>query len=125
MAMLFRTVYGQELALIHQFLSQQHRGMSKETIYKAFLMVLPDAETPSQQIEDALSFLVSSHLVNERRGLFTAPPIALPFRLALLQNLRKLQSGALQPRHPLDPFYLDILQEVFIAPNCLFTDDLH
>lgn len=125
--MLFRTVYGQELETIYKYLSTTESTLSRQDIVQAFV---PMSSTPSvivspQNVEDALSFLVSSQLIKEADGFFTADYVELPFRLALLQNLRRIEIGILEPKHPLDPLFMRFLNDLFVQPDIAFIDNLY
>lgn len=125
--MLFRTVYGPELKSLYQFICSAGEPLSRQHIIRAFTPTAKDDEnSPSpQNAEDALSFLVSSHLVDESDGAFVGNRIDQPFPLALLENLRAIERGTLQSRHPLDPQYSALLHHLFMSPDLLYSDNLH
>lgn len=125
--MLFRTVYGPELKSLYQYICNSAEPLSRQQIIRVFIPVAKDGEnSPSpQNAEDALSFLVSSHLIEDRDGFFVGNRINNPFSLALLENLRAIEHGTLQSNHPLDPQYSALLHHLFISPDLLYSDNLH
>lgn len=125
--MLFRTVFGPELAVVYDFLRLAKRRVDRLEVYRAFLPQHTDLRSVSAQgIDDALSFLVSTDLIQSIEGTYLARPIqAMSFRLGVLQQVRRLQLGEIEARHVTDPLYMLILDEVFVQPNRLYVDDLH
>lgn len=125
--MLFRTVYGQELEVIYQVVRVSASGLHRQQIMSAFIPTSQQrtVETSPQNVEDALSFLISAYLLEEQDGVIKAVEIDLPFKLALLRNLRQLELGALAPKHPLDGLFMALLTDLFILPDMLFADNLH
>ncbi len=127
--MLFRTVYGPELQAIYAFIayqSAQGHSPSRQTIHQAFLSGYSNNEMGStQSIDDALSFLLSAGLVQERSGNFAATDNDTRFDIQLLQAMRRLETGRQAAIHPTDALYSLLLSELFVRPNCLFLPDLH
>lgn len=125
--MLFRTVYGQELEVIYQVVQASAEGLHRQQILSAFIPTSQqqDKEISPQNVEDALSFLISGYLLDEQEGVVKAVEIDLPFKLALLRNLRQIELGILTPRHPLDSLFMALLNNLFVLPDVLFADNLH
>jgi hypothetical protein len=125
--MLFRTVYGPELKAIYQFVCNASQAVSQAQILAAFVprSSIGSVTVSTQNVEDALSFLVSSYLLIVHEGNYSSPPLRLPFSLSLLHNLRQIQRGLLAPKHPLDPMFIALLEEIFILPDSLYVDKLH
>ena len=125
--MLFRTVYGPELKVIYQFIRSSTEPLTRLQIMTTFVPKSNHDElsVSSQNVEDALSFLVSSYLLEEQKGVYIALNSGLPFHLALLHNLRDIESGVLAPKHPLDTQFSALLGDLFILPDVLYADNLH
>lgn len=125
--MLFRTVYGQELEAIYQYIRNWDEGVVRQKIVGAFIPTSQEANViiSPQNVEDTLSFLTSSYLLEEQDNVFRAVAIDLPFKLALLQNLRQIELGALVSKHPLDSMFFALINELFVMPNEIFADNLH
>lgn len=125
--MLFRTVYGPELKSLYLYICSSREPLSRQHMIRTFTPLVKDGEnSPSpQNVEDALSFLVSSHLVEENDGFFVGNRIDSSFPLALLGNLRAIERGTLQSKHPLDPHYSALLYHLYISPDLLYSDNLH
>ncbi|MHB8598521.1 MAG: hypothetical protein ACYDER_17115 [Ktedonobacteraceae bacterium] len=80
----------------------------------------------SQNIDDALAFLLASQLIYENSNHFQVPFTSnIPPHLLILRQMNRLATGEIEAMHPLDPLYMMILSEVFIKPNRLFADKLH
>lgn len=124
--LLFRPVYGPELEALWSKVSHQGHPVSKQDIYQDFLpQVLDNPQPSTQNIDDALTFLVSARLLLNQGHQFTAHPSDVPFNLILLRSLCSLANGTVEPSHPADRLYLGILDELFIRPNQLFVTDIH
>jgi len=125
--MLFRTVYGQELEVIYQFIRGMDGGYHRQQIINTFIPTSQQVNLviSPQNVEDALSFLISGYLLEEVDNIFKAVSINVPFKLALLRNLRQLELGILASKHPLDRLFLTLLNELFVLPDELFADNLH
>src|SRR4051794_12937440 len=103
--MLFRTVYGPELRVIYQYIRASTKPLTRAEIATVFVpkIITGEGSVSPQNVEDALSFLVSSYLLDLQDGNYSAVSTDLPFPLALLRNIREIERGVLAPRHPLDP----------------------
>jgi hypothetical protein len=128
--MLFRTIYGPELEAIYLAIHQQNKlGVSpnRETIYSQFLpMSNSSISIPTQNLDDALTFLRSSGLIEWQDGYrISLQESKNGFHLHLLRCLTILAENVEEPSHPLDPLFLKLLDELFILPNRLFIDDIH
>lgn len=125
--MLFRPVYGPELGAVYNFVSQGTGPVSRQDIYWSFLPTHQDDKvTSTQNIDDALSFLVSAGLVKSN-GRFHSPLITpvKSFRLLVLQQLQALATGEIEPSHKTDPLYFQLLDQLFIKPDVLYIADVH
>lgn len=122
--MLFRTVYGIELPLIYQSIADG--AYSHDAVRKLHLASYGELErVSSQSVDDAISFLESAYLVQGNQSLTAATLGKRSFRLALFQNLCRISSAEIPPKHPLDSLFLTILDQLFIQPDQLYLRDLH
>jgi hypothetical protein len=128
--MLFRTVYGSELNAIYSFVMNSN-GLNKQPnrleIHNAFIPKKGKNKIlTSQNVDDAISFLRSANLIHESSGqYFDEVQEEIPFPIKVLQALRCLEFGKLSPLHPLDCFYLTILDELFIKADQTIREDFH
>lgn len=130
--MLFRTVYGPELAAIFNYIQKQNEQQvypTKEMLFDCFIPRLsPDQFQTSQNVEDALSFLSSAQVIEYELG-WRVTPIAsstpIPFRLLVLMQIQRISTGQIPEQHPLDPIYGQILSELFVSPDKTYIDNLH
>jgi hypothetical protein len=127
--MLFRTVYGPELEAIYCFIAASNTRDIKpqrQDMYAALVPRRPDGSFPStQNVHDALTFLKSARLIEDGDGFHVCKQDCGPFVVKLLQALRRIETGAEQPDHPVDPLYTLLLTELFIKPDRLFVKDVH
>jgi len=124
--MLFRTVYGPELEVTYHVVQASSQGLPRQQILTALIPTSQQGiEISPQNVEDALSFLVSAYLLEEQEGGLKVVSFDLPFKLALLQNLRRIESGSLTPKHPLDRLFIALFNDLFVLPDILFADNLH
>jgi hypothetical protein len=124
--MLFRTVYGQELQAIYETIAAHPQGLEKQLVYAQFISNQYQlCNLPTQNIDDALTFLLSSGIISEKNGSYYAYQTEIPFRLALLRNLRQIEQGVRPAMHPLDALFMALLDRVFVRPNALFQENLH
>lgn len=125
--MLFRTVYGPELEAVYRFILASENGVSKAQAHRVFMAESIDSRSIStQSVDDALSFLTSANLIHEKNDSYVARSLpALSFRLAVLMQARSLQLGEIEPKHPTDPLYMLLLDELFLKLNRVFVSDLH
>lgn len=125
--MLFRTVYGPELVAIYRYLVQAHTPIPLQTLYEAFLLSNASTEMLSpQSIDDALAFLLSASLIFQKDHSYqVAKMIHLPPHLLILRQLNRLARYEIEAKHPLDPLYIQLLDEVFIKQDRLFVEKLH
>lgn len=122
--MLFKTVYGPELETIFLFL--QHYGPAdRDELFKTFLPLSGEKMGPATNLEDALTFLQSGGMVQRREDGRYVPCGNDIFILQLLKNLRAIQRGTLPAGHPLDPWYLEIVEKIFIIPDRPAAFNLH
>jgi len=87
-----------------------------------------DREHPAstQNIDDALAFLVATGLVYENGNFFGISFASnLSLDLLILRQMNRLAKREIEAKHQLDPLYIAILDEVFIRPNRLFVDRIH
>jgi hypothetical protein len=128
--MLFRTVYGPELEAIYRYVVDRNaQGICPQRagIHAAFIPCRPDGTFPTtQNVDDALAFLKSAHLIEEANGYHTVGTMnALPFAVQVLQALRRIERKQEPPDHPVDPLYTLLLTELFVKPDRLFVQDVH
>lgn len=125
--MLFRPVYGSELAAIFETVKQAGTsGVPRKDVYATFVPDYAEGERrPTQNVDDALAFLQAAHLVKVGGGCWVAPALDVgDFRLQVLARLRQLQMGELPPRHPADALYLELLEELYVKPRLRIVRDL-
>lgn len=124
--MLFRPVYGPELEEIWRLIVDAPMPASRHDVYDWFVPVSAGERSPStQNVDDALSFLVSANLIQYQRTAFVATITDKPFRLALLAQLRDIATGKTSSHHRIDSLYLLVLDRLFVQPDRLFVSDLH
>lgn len=123
--MLFRTVYGPELASIYAFVSKRG-AVSKKALEHWFVQTeVQRAEVTN--LEEAISFLVTLRLLlrhADEPEMLAATPVS-DFRLGVLQRLYDAAESHSGVEHPLDPWFYRILSECFIRPNRAFIPQLH
>jgi hypothetical protein len=125
--MLFRTVYGPELEAIYNFVSKRNTPISRQTIHNTFSPVPLNVNSIStQNIDDALSFLMSANLVSESGGHYIAlEPSDISFELFVIRRLLQLSKYELEIHNPIDPLYMYIFDELFVKSDQLFILDIH
>ncbi len=125
--MLFRPVYGPELAVIYNCIIQKKSAISRKNIYRCVLPIYQsDKVTSTQNVDDALSFLVATGLIkgsSQFHAVFSNH--MKPFGLIVLQQLQALSCGAIEPFHEIDTLYFFILDQLFIKPNRSYVANLH
>lgn len=128
--MLFRTIYGPELEAIYRYVVDRNaQGVrpQRADIHAAFVPRRPDGNVPStQNVDDALAFLRSAHLIEQANGYQTVGTMGEPpFTVRVLQALRRIERKEVPPDHPVDPLYTLLLTGLFIKPDRLFVQDVH
>ena len=128
--MLFRTVYGPELEAIYRFVLEAtiaEQTVSREALHLAFVPRQASGDLGSaQNVDDALLFLSSARLISDApRFAATSLDRCVPFRLRCLRSLRRIERHEVSPKHPADPLFLLLLDELFIKPDCLFLPNMH
>jgi hypothetical protein len=125
--MLFRPVYGPELTAVHACIVRKNEPVSRQEIYDTVLSVGPNGgSTSTQNVDDALSFLVAAHLISGSSNFRAAPSTPNEsFRLHILRKMQALNSGEVEALHEIDRLYVMILDHLFIKPNKLYIADLH
>lgn len=127
--MLYRTVYGAELEAIYRFVAAAGaQGQTRSAIHAAFVPELTDlVHVSTQNVDDALAFLMSAYLLDDQDSVLHAPSVAtspMAFRIQVLHNLRQLQAGKLSPRHMADSTYMLLLEELYAHPRQLIVRHL-
>lgn len=123
--MLFKTVYGPELECIWKFL-RAYGPRERQKLLSIFVPLIDGKTGPTTNLEDALSFLVSCGLVKKNNdGRYEATEYENHFKLSLLSRLRALQLGQESPAHPLDPWYLGLLDSLFVKRDHPLVFGLH
>lgn len=123
--MLFKTVYGPELECIYEYL-KLYGPQDREMLYRAFVPLYGGEMGPRANLDDALVFLISGKMILKNEvGVFGAASGVLSFRLQLLQNLRQIQLGSIEPNHPMDPWYLGLVNRLFVQSGCSVAFALH
>ena len=121
--MLFKTIYGPELESLYSFI-EMYGPQEKDTLFRYYLTP-NQGESGKTNIEDALTFLVSSRMLKKRMGKYYVSEKTNCFKLQLLSNLRSIQKGELDSSNPLDQWYLEFLDILFIKPNRTVVFQLH
>jgi hypothetical protein len=120
--MLFQTVYGKELEEIFNFIKsreENEQSTTTEDIANSFTY-----GNINKSIKDALDFLKSAYLLYNRGDFFYTNSEFDFFSLSLLYKLNFIKKEILKPRHNLDPYYLLVLEHIFIDRDMLFIADL-
>jgi len=128
--MLFRTVYGPELEAIYRYVidrNAQDVRPQRTDIHAAFIPRRPNGSfPPTQNVDDALAFLKSAHMLEEANGYHTVGTMdGHPFAVRALQALRRIERKEEPPDHTVDPLYTRLLAELFVKPGRLFVQDVH
>lgn len=126
--MLFRTVYGPELEAIHRYVvDRNNQGIRprRADVHTAFVPRRRDGSF-TQNVDDALAFLRSAHLIEQANGYHTVGTMdGLPFAVQVLLAIRRIEREEESPDHPVDSLYTLLLTELFIKPDRLFVQDAH
>lgn len=127
--MLYRTVYGPELAAIWGMIAQRGQlGVTRDEVYETFIPgYSPHTHVVTQTVDDALAFLSAAHLAYCSNGMWLveSPPIpTADFRIRVLFQLRQVQAGTLPARHQADPTYTLLLEELFVKPRLHMVHDM-
>lgn len=127
--LLFRTVYGPELSSVF-FWIKEKGPFTKRKIKEVFGKNQKKRETSSISIDDAISFLSTIMFLkeNNRGEIFCINREITPhnFKMMVLKQLREIQfKGNQNGNHMLDPFYLGLLEAIFIKKNKPFVRDIH
>jgi hypothetical protein len=125
--MLFRTVYGPELEAIYEFIHDTNNRVNRKIIHQYFSSYKMDKKHFStQNIDDALSFLVSANLITEKKGHFiTNESDEISFKLLCIKKLQQLTRHKTKIHHLYDPYYFYIFEELFVKLDKFFILDLH
>lgn len=123
--MLFKTVYGPELECIYEYLNMAGPA-DRAGLYKAFIPLVGGEMGPRANLDDALTFLASGGLIRKSEvGVYSATAGGLSFMPLLLNNLRAIQLGATAPAHPMDPWFLGLVENIFARPGRPLCYGLH
>ncbi len=128
--MLFRTVYGLELDAIYQLIwncNQTNLFPTKDELCRLVLPGIVDkAIQTTQPVEDALSFLHSAGMIADGETVQACFDLSQKsFQLLLLKQLIQIRKGLIAPVHPLDPLFIQLLDELYIAPDNLYIANVH
>lgn len=127
--MLFRTIYGPELESVYLWLQQ--KGCQNNTqLGAAFGTIIDGRASASTNLEDALYFLMTCGLVlrkndgnwvNSKSGMDSKK-----LKMAILCSLRTIQiSNNSSSENVLDPYFLGVLDQLFIQTDICFRSSLH
>jgi hypothetical protein len=124
---LFRPVYGPELEAIYRYVINCEKPVSRQEIYEMFVPHISNATISTQNIDDALSFLLATQLIGLDSGVLRLrlTSTADTFPLVVLRQLQGLALGGIEPLHETDRLYFRLLDELFIQPDRLFVADVH
>lgn len=123
--MLFRTVYGPELPSVHAFVVE-HGAVTGNSLRYWFVQSR-NVGAEGANLDDAVAFLLAGGLLQrdtERTDTYLALPVT-DFRLGLLQRLTALCRLQKEQEHPLDSWYIGILEHCFVRPNHTYVAKLH
>jgi len=122
--MLFRTVYGPELQSIYEFIMR--KGTADHECLRRWFVQATVVGSEATNLDDGLAFLQDLGLISFDCGDFRPSSGVQPidFRLAVLRNL---QTISLENResHPLDPWFMRMLDSCFIKPDRIHIQGLH
>lgn len=127
--MLYRAVFGPELAAIFDMIVQRgHLGVTRGEVYETFIPGYSlQAHVATQTVDDALAFLSAAHLAYCNNGMWLFESLPIPtsdFRIRTLFQLRQIQAGELPARHQADPTYMLLLEELFVKPRLHMVHDM-
>ena len=123
--MLFKTIYGPELESIFNFISK-HGPVKRELLYRAYLPVVQGSLGNKTNLDDAITFLISSNLVQKDISeTLQVKAKGEKFKLLLLTNLRQIQEERSEAKSIMDAWFLNLLEILFIKPNQLVLFKLH
>lgn len=123
--MLFRTVYGPELPALYHFVL--NRGAVSITDLRRWFVQTNVISTESTNLDEAMAFLTACDLLEPSAEVpeTLVPVPVIDFRLGLLQRLQQVQSETSPGRHPLDPWFMGVLDKCFIRRNVTYIANLH
>lgn len=123
--MLFKTIYGPELKYIYEFIHTSG-PVEKDALYRSFLPIVNGELGSRANLDDAVTFLAATGMITRTEfGKYVAKTPGNNFKLQLLLHLRSIQIGTQSPSHHMDPWYLGLIEKVFVFPNRLLTFRLH
>lgn len=126
--MLFRTVYGPELAAVY-FYIQEYGPSTQKELFNIFGGVSDKKKSSPANLEDALGFLEASEIIckdNQRWSTEYIMENEIAFKVELLNKLRVIQkSKSKKERNPLDKYYIEFIDLLYIRPNRAFNNELH
>jgi hypothetical protein len=126
--MLFRTVYGPELASVY-FYVQEYGPSSQKDLFDIFGAISSKKKSSPTNIEDALGFLEAAEMLNKNNQLWSARCKVrneIGFKIEILNKLRSIQtSNNLSNGNLLDRYFIEFIDLLFIKPNVAFNNELH
>lgn len=123
--MLFKTVYGPELQSIFEFISF-YGAYEKEALYRFYVPISDGQPGKRTNMDDAIAFLLTAGVIEkDETGKFRNVEKETSFRLLLLRKLREIQLNKKESNNQLDPWYLKLVDEVFVRPDQRIVFSLH
>lgn len=123
--MLFKTVYGPELQSITEFIAKKS-PVNKEKLYHTFIPLVSGERGNTTNLDDALSFLTSCHMIKRNNnGTYESNITTSPFHIQFLASLRRIQQDQTCRMHPNDGWFFEIIDHLFIHPDEVIHFGLH
>jgi hypothetical protein len=124
--MLFRTVYGPELASVY-FYIEKYGPINTKELFDGFGGIYNKKKSSPINLEDALYFLeVADIIIKEDKAWKAIFRIQdeKSFKLCLLRSMRGIHLTN-RLTNILDPYFLGFIDILFTKPNIVFQNDLH
>lgn len=123
--MLFKTVYGPELQSITEYIVQ-NSPVTKEKLSHIFVPSINGEHRNTINLDDALAFLTSCHMIERNiNGKYESTLKNSTFHVQFLACLRRIQQDQTWRNHPLDGWFLDIIEHLYIQSDEAIHFGLH
>jgi hypothetical protein len=120
--LLFKTIYGPELESVYFWL-ERFGPAGRIELADAFGGMVTGGRSSAANLEDALSFLGTAGVITRKRNLYRGRYRGLDstgFKTTLLRHLR-----AVKKKNGLDPYFLGLVDILYIKPDTSFHNGLH